>query len=64
MIRVNGENLDIKDISLKELILKLGYDISRVAVELNEGIVSKNEYENVIIKENDKIEIVSFVAGG
>ncbi|MCR2032159.1 sulfur carrier protein ThiS [Anaerofustis stercorihominis] len=64
MIKVNGKGLDLKDITLKELLISLKYDISRVAVELNEEIVSKNDYEKVIIKDNDKLEIVSFVGGG
>ena len=64
MIKVNGENFDFKDITLKELLFKLQYDSSKVAVELNEEIVSKNDYEKVIIKENDKLEVVSFVGGG
>lgn len=64
MIKVNGENFDFKDITLKELLLKLQYDSSRVAVELNEEIVSKNDYEKVIIKDDDKLEVVSFVGGG
>lgn len=64
MIRVNGESFDFKDINLKELLLKLQYDSSKVAVELNEEIVSKNDYEKVIIKDDDKLEVVSFVGGG
>lgn len=64
MIRVNGESFDFKDINLKELLLKLQYDSSKVAVELNEEIVRKNDYEKVIIKEDDKLEVVSFVGGG
>ena len=64
MIRVNGESFDFKDINLKELLLKLQYDSSKVAIELNEEIVSKNDYEKVIIKDDDKLEVVSFVGGG
>ena len=56
MIRVNGESFDFKDINLKELLLKLQYDSSKVAIELNEEIVSKNDYEKMCIRDSHCID--------
>lgn len=64
MIKVNGEILNFENISLKELLSILKYDINKIAVEINEEIVSKKDFDNLIVKENDKIEIVNFVGGG
>lgn len=64
MIKVNGEILNFDNISLKELLSILKYDIKKIAVEINEEIISKKDFDNVIVKENDKIEIVNFVGGG
>ncbi|WP_290771247.1 sulfur carrier protein ThiS [Anaerofustis sp.] len=64
MIKVNGEILNFENISLKELLSILKYDIKKIAVEINEEIISKKDFDNVIVKENDKIEIVNFVGGG
>ena len=64
MIKVNGKEIDIKEISLEEFLTDSKYDLKRVAVELNGEIVSKSIYNQVILKDGDHIEVVSFVGGG
>lgn len=63
MITVNGEKLDFSG-TVTELLDVLEYNGKRVAVELNENIVPKLEYDNTIISDGDKLEIVRFVGGG
>ncbi len=64
-IIVNGEKKIINDkIPLAELIKELGIDQNRVAVELNMNIIDKKDYSKTILKDNDKLEIVSFIGGG
>lgn len=63
MITVNGEKLDFSG-TVTELLRILGYSEKRVAVELNENVVPKAEYENTSISDGDKLEIVRFVGGG
>ena len=41
-----------------------GYDSKKVVVELNLMIIPKEDYDKIIIKENDSIEVLSFVGGG
>lgn len=64
MIKVNGKEMQIENISLKQLLIDCNFDIDKIAVELNEEIISKDDFENIILKENDKLEVVSFVGGG
>lgn len=64
MIKVNGKEIDIKEISLEEYLKDSKYDLKRVAVELNGEIVPKSIYNQVILKDGDHIEVVSFVGGG
>ncbi|EPR8879088.1 sulfur carrier protein ThiS, partial [Campylobacter coli] len=47
-----------------DFIKEKGFKIELIALELNGEIVPKSEFENLILKENDKAEIVSFVGGG
>ena len=54
--------VDHKDIYL--LIKKLKIPIKKVAIELNQTIVSKKSLDKIKIKKNDKIEIVHFIGGG
>lgn len=64
MIKINGQDTKFSDISLKELLEKCNFDSEKVAVELNEEIISKKEFDKIKINDNDKIEVVSFVGGG
>lgn len=65
MVIVNGSELKTADnSSLNVLLNELGFNISLTAVELNGNIVPKKEYENTILKNGDRIEVVSFVGGG
>lgn len=63
MIAVNGEKLDFSG-TVTELLGVLGYGEKRVAVELNKNIVPKAEYENTVVSDGDRLEIVRFVGGG
>ena len=45
-------------------LIEAGYDLKRIAVELNGDIVPKATYSQVILKKDDVVEIVSFVGGG
>lgn len=64
MVRINGENLDVVGKSVAEYLNSSGYDLMRVAVELNGDIVPKAQYSDTIFKNGDSVEVVSFVGGG
>jgi len=66
-IRVNGEERFIKSeisISLNETIKLLGYSPNTVVVEVNKLIINSFEWEDIYIKNGDRLEIVSIVGGG
>ena len=65
MLKVNGENqVWEKEITLLEFITQKKLDAQKIVVEHNGSIVEKGSLEKTLIKENDRIEIVSFVGGG
>ena len=64
MIRINGQIINEESIELMEYLNNNGYCISRIAVECNEKIVPKSEYESFVLHSGDVVEIVSFVGGG
>lgn len=64
MVKLNGQIADIAGKSIAEIVEKFGYNPARVAVELNGAIVPKAKYAETVVKENDTLEIVSFVGGG
>ena len=63
-IRVNGENRRFDDCTLSEVIVSMGLDPSRVAVELNGNIIPRAEFDRAELKDGDSLEIVHFVGGG
>ena len=67
-IRVNGEEKKIELENEKALLsstLKfLGYKQNTIVVEVNNLIINSKKWENEIIKEGDRLEIVSIVGGG
>ncbi len=65
MIILNGkEKEQYSDLSLTELLEREGYDIRKIAVEINGEIISKSIYNETRVKSGDKVEVVSFVGGG
>jgi len=64
-ITINGEIKELEgEVSLDQLLELFSLPSQRVAVELNREVVRKKDWENVVVKDADKIEIVHFVGGG
>ena len=67
-IRVNGLEKKIELENEKALLSStlelLGYKQNTVVVEVNDLIINSKKWENEIIKEGDRLEIVSIVGGG
>jgi sulfur carrier protein len=64
-VRLNGELREIPDgLTVAGLLAHLGVKAQRVAVEVNETIVTKDRYEVQPIGPGDSVEIVAFVGGG
>ena len=64
-VRLNGEIRDIPDgTTVAGLLGQLGVKAQRVAVEVNESVVTKDRYEAQRLAPGDSIEIVAFVGGG
>jgi sulfur carrier protein len=64
-IRVNGKVQSITNKSkMSDLVKNLKIPMKKVAIELNQEIVDKKNINKIILKKNDKIEIVHFIGGG
>lgn len=64
MIRVNGVNQEVDQMTLAEYLQTTDYDDKRIAVERNGQIVPRSQYHETVLQSGDQIEIVSFVGGG
>lgn len=64
MVSVNGEKVNADNTSLLLFLEENGYNVGRIAVEMNGEILPKANYKSTILKDGDVLEVVSFVAGG
>jgi sulfur carrier protein len=64
-VRLNGEIREVPDgVTVAALLAHLGVKAQRVAVEVNEAVVTKDRYEAHALAAGDAVEIVAFVGGG
>ncbi|MEM9292684.1 MAG: sulfur carrier protein ThiS [Acidobacteriota bacterium] len=64
-IWVNGERRQIQKPSpLTEMLRSWGQDPRTVAVELNGSVIRRATFDQTLLQEGDRIEIVRFVQGG
>ncbi|ASM38017.1 MAG: sulfur carrier protein ThiS [Campylobacter sputorum] len=65
MLSINGIlSSEFINSSVEKMLKEKNYDIKHIAVELNGKILSKNKFQTTILKDGDKLEIVTFVRGG
>ena len=63
-ITLNGEQRQVREGSVADLVASLGLDVKKVAVERNRVIVPRSTLADVALAEGDALEIVHFVGGG
>jgi thiamine biosynthesis protein ThiS len=64
-IVLNGEQFELDEpLSVNALLAKLDIDPRRVAVEHNLAILRRHRFEDVVVNDGDRVEIVNFVGGG
>jgi len=64
-ITINGEAASIKSgLNIFDLIVHLGLDPARVAVEMNRSIVRRPAWQTTPVTSGAQFEIVTFVGGG
>ena len=62
---LNGKNIDLlEDITIEKLLKKYDLDPKKVVVEVNMEIVDDEAYSTYLLKNQDVIEVISFVGGG
>jgi sulfur carrier protein len=64
-VKLNGEIRDVPDgVTVTGLLAQLGVKAQRVAVEVNEAVVTKDRYDGHALRAGDSVEVVAFVGGG
>ncbi len=64
-IRINGSERTFTGTkNLNEIILQFRKDNRRVIAELNGEIIKSPRWEEIVMKDGDTLELVTFVGGG
>lgn len=64
-LKINDRTIKLEScFNLTQLLEKQGYNLQRIAVLLNNQVVSKEKFDHIVLKDTDTIEVVSFVGGG
>ena len=64
-VLVNGQNQTLPpDTTLAALVAAHDLNPRHVAVEVNEQLVPRRHYDSAVLREGDRIEIVTLVGGG
>ena len=67
-IKVNGEEkyLEIRNekVLLSSTLELLGYSSNSVVVEVNDLIINSKKWDEKVLEDGDRLEIVSIVGGG
>ena len=61
----NGKQIALEmPVTVLEFLQQQGYNAQRVAVERNGEIVRRADFEKVLLRDEDTVEVVTFVGGG
>jgi thiazole synthase len=64
-LTINGETRQFGDfVSVAALLTGMGLDPAKIAVERNQEIVPRSQYDGTVVADGDKLEIVQFIGGG
>jgi len=62
---INGESREFEgDKTLQNILSELSLDGKVMAAAVNMEIVKQNSWSSYVLKDNDKLELLDFVAGG
>jgi len=64
-IQLNGKLYSLSEgVNIDSLLEKLSIPKGKVAIELNRKVLHKENYTKTVLKNNDQVEIVTFIGGG
>nr|YP_009297080.1 thiamine biosynthesis protein S [Ceramium japonicum]AOM66423.1 thiamine biosynthesis protein S [Ceramium japonicum] len=64
-VLINGEPFNCySSMSLQDILVYLNIDIRSVIVEYNQIVVNYLQFNQILMREGDKLEIITIVGGG
>lgn len=64
-MKVNGKDIEFKEkLTVIDLLNKYNLKSDRVVVEANLDIIEESNYSTYVLKDEDIVELISFIGGG
>ena len=64
-IQLNGKPHSLSEgVNIHSLLEELSIPKGKVAIELNRKVLHKENYTKTVLKNNDQVQIVTFIGGG
>jgi sulfur carrier protein len=63
-IFINGERTSVTATTLEQLVIELGFQGKRIAVEMDGQLITKSKHAVTLLSDDAKIEIIHAVGGG
>ena len=64
-IEVNGRKVEwVDNETVKDLLKRMKYTFPLVVVKINDKIIPRNEFSEIIVPDNSKIAVVYMISGG
>ncbi|MHC0552846.1 sulfur carrier protein ThiS [Salinicoccus sp. CNSTN-B1] len=62
---INGDPFTFDcEMTIEEVLASLELDVERIVVEYNDVLVKKKDFNEYIVRESDRLELLEFVGGG
>ncbi len=64
-IEVNGRKVDrVENETVSQLLKRMRYIFPLVVVKINDKVVPKKDFSNVIVPDNSKVAVIHMISGG
>jgi thiazole synthase/sulfur carrier protein len=64
-IEVNGRKVEwIENESVKDLLKRMKYTFPLVVVKINDKLIPRTDFSDVIVPDNTKIVVIHMISGG
>ncbi|MGA2035941.1 MAG: sulfur carrier protein ThiS [Thermoguttaceae bacterium] len=65
-INLNNSDTDLSynEISIKDLLAEKKFTFKMLIIKVNGVLVKKEDYDNTIVKDGDKVDVIHLISGG
>lgn len=64
-IEVNGRNVEwVENESVKDLLRRMKYTFPLVVVKINDKLIPRTDFSEVIVPDNSKVAVIHMISGG